>query len=377
MANRSGKQGKYSDLYQTLQVLPMHGARRTLLVLLMIALVKATTVNTKELATAMETGVTLEANVRRIERFLAALVLKSDYVARLLMALLPFEGRYRLSLDRTNWQFGSKKINVLVLAVVYEGMAIPILWSFLAGKKGNSNQAERIALLERFIDLFGTAQIEWLSADREFIGREWWAYLQAKGIVFYIRIRHHLHIEREGKKLMHASHLFKRLVVGQAWLYPKAVIIGGVVVYLTAKKIPTQHDRWEWLIVASNQAAPDAFEQYAQRWQIETMFKALKTNGFNFEDTHIKHDERLDQLMMVLALTFVWAYKMGIYKHTHLKAITKKAHGRMAHSWFNYGLDMLKQVFRNPDHFVNEVVFVQRLFRNQPPFDQQLFLSGT
>ena len=187
-------------------------------------------------------------------------------------------------------------------------------------------------MLERFIDLFGTAQIEWLSADREFIGREWWAYLQAKGIVFYIRIRHHLHIEREGKKLMHASHLFKRLVVGQAWLYPKAVIIGGVVVYLTAKKIPTQHDRWEWLIVASNQAAPDAFEQYAQRWQIETMFKALKTNGFNFEDTHIKHDERLDQLMMVLALTFVWAYKMGIYKHTHLKAITKKAHGRMAHS---------------------------------------------
>ena len=184
MANRSGKQGKYSDLYQTLQVLPMHGARRTLLVLLMIALVKATTVNTKELATAMETGVTLEANVRRIERFLAALVLKSDYVARLLMALLPFEGRYRLSLDRTNWKSGSKKINVLVLAVVYEGMAISILWSFLAGKKGNSNQAERIALLERFIDLSGTAQIEWLSADREFIGREWWAICKLRVLSF-------------------------------------------------------------------------------------------------------------------------------------------------------------------------------------------------
>jgi len=40
--------------------------------------------------------------------------------------------------------------NILVLAVAYEGIAVPVLWMFLP-KKGNSNTGERVALMNRFI----------------------------------------------------------------------------------------------------------------------------------------------------------------------------------------------------------------------------------
>jgi hypothetical protein len=47
-------------------------------------------------------------------------------------------------------------------------------------KKGNSNLAERIKLMERFIHIFGLHCIEELLADREFVSTEWFAWLKNK-----------------------------------------------------------------------------------------------------------------------------------------------------------------------------------------------------
>jgi hypothetical protein len=45
-------------------------------------------------------------------------------------------------------------INFLVLGIAYRGIALPVFWSVL-GKAGNSNTAERKALMERFLAVFG------------------------------------------------------------------------------------------------------------------------------------------------------------------------------------------------------------------------------
>jgi hypothetical protein len=68
------------------------------------------------------------------------------------------ETDYELTLDRTNWRWGKKSINILMLAMVYKGIAIPIYW-LLLNKRGNSNTRERIALLKRFIKHFGKTRI--------------------------------------------------------------------------------------------------------------------------------------------------------------------------------------------------------------------------
>ena len=79
---------------------------------------------------------------------------------------------YYLALDRTNWKWGGININLLVLAVVYRGAAIPVYWLPL-NKRGNSNSRERIALVQRFIGEFGRYRIRGILADREFTCAPW------------------------------------------------------------------------------------------------------------------------------------------------------------------------------------------------------------
>ena len=46
----------------------------------------------------------------------------------------------RLTLDRTTWEYGKSCINILALAIVWRGVAIPELWETL-DKKGTPTQA--------------------------------------------------------------------------------------------------------------------------------------------------------------------------------------------------------------------------------------------
>ena len=64
----------------------------------------------------------------------------------------------------------------MTLGICYKGIAFPLLWTILE-KKGCSDTAERIHLLEEFDRLFGFAAIDYLCADREFVGKKWLAYL--------------------------------------------------------------------------------------------------------------------------------------------------------------------------------------------------------
>jgi len=90
-------------------------------------------------------------------------------------ALLPHDPPYRLAMDRTNWKFGISNINILVIAIVYQGVAFPLLFKLMP-KAGNSSTSERIGL-DRYISLFGLETIDCLLADREFIGEHWIGYL--------------------------------------------------------------------------------------------------------------------------------------------------------------------------------------------------------
>jgi transposase len=42
-----------------------------------------------------------------------------------------------------------------------------------------------------------------------------------------------------------------------------------------------------FLIVVSFNKPEQALEYYAKRWQIETLFRGLKSNGFILENTHV------------------------------------------------------------------------------------------
>ena len=77
--------------------------------------------------------------------------------------------------------------------------------------------------------------------------------------------------------------------------------------YFSGCRLPTG----EYLLLVAPTYEPQALAQYAQRWGLETLFAALKTRGFNLEDTHITHEERLQKLCALVALAVAWCHQVG------------------------------------------------------------------
>jgi hypothetical protein len=289
------------------QQLDWHGARVSFLAHFIIALFQVKTVNLAELATAFNGRVKPESNYKRLQRFLRGFELNFEPLARLVVSLMPLDGgRWYLTLDRTNWRFGHHEINILMLGIAYRGVAVPVMWPLLS-KAGNSNTAERIALIERFVSVFGREPIAALLADREFVGRAWFEYLQRQGIAFRIRIKHNTLVPNRWNKLFPVRMLLGPLKPGEQRVLAGRRPVWGCFLHIVALGL----DDGQLLILVTTDRPEQAVSDYARRWEIETLFGCLKSRGFRFEDTHLTHPERISKLIALLALAFVWAYRVG------------------------------------------------------------------
>ena len=293
--------------------LKLHPSRLKFLSLLMVAMVQAKTVNLASLVGMMESRAQAESLYRRAQRFFQMLRLSDEAVFSYALSLHP-QQRY----NRTNWKFGKLDINILTLAYAHEGVAVPLLWCLLP-KAGNSATQERITLLERLLKLLPVEQLEVLLADREFIGGDWFAYLERKHIPFVIRVRK----DALSDGWFHLFGFFQHLPVGEHKVLKQRYIF-GVELGVAGARLADG----EYIIVVSNRNPKQALASYVQRWQIECLFKALKSSGFDFEATHDKHLERISTLLAVVTLAFLWALKVGEFVHRQLKPVRVKSHGR-------------------------------------------------
>ena len=136
--------------------------------------------------------------------------------------------------------------------------------------------------------------------------------------------------------------------MNQSLHYNGLVYVGENLVYLSGvKTFIKSENKYDTLIIASFNKQDQAIINYKERWQIETMFRAMKTSGFNLEDTHLTDLERISKLLAVIAIAFVWVYRIGIDKHQYIKKIKIKKHGRRAFSFFKYGLIRIAHAILN------------------------------
>lgn len=316
-----------------------HGARLKTLVLIVQAMAAVGSINLVKVAAGMKTEVSHSSNYRRIQHFIHEIRLKPEFLIPFLLKLAGIEAPYTLILDRTNWEFGKAKINFLMLSVYGNGWSIPILWSLLP-KKGNSNEQERIELLDRFFAIVGKGKIYNLLADREFIGDKWIRYLIDHEIPFDIRVRENMIVLYKGIR-MRVTRLFKGIPIGKPTTIRGMVVLGTNKVYLQGERIVnTKTKKIEWLIVSTYHQPGESIKRYGQRWYIENMFKDMKSNGFQLKCTHITDPERLSTLMSILAIAYTWMIRIGTWvKKIKPEIFKKKKHGRPAKSIFRAGLE--------------------------------------
>ncbi|MFK0732106.1 MAG: IS4 family transposase, partial [Gloeotrichia echinulata HAB0833] len=208
-----------------------------------------------------------------------------------------------LTLDRTEWKFGKTPLNILVLGVIVGDISVPLLWHILP-KAGCSNTEERLAIFDCFFVLAPPERINYLLADREFVGQEWFTFLQRAGIDFRIRIRKNFTVANRRGKLIPVYRLFASLPLNEGKTVVRPLKVCSCALWISGMRLPSG----EYLIVVSPQYTRTAIEDYAKRWTIELLFGCLKSRGFNCEETHLTKPERIQTVMALLPLAFFWAY---------------------------------------------------------------------
>jgi len=320
-----------------------HGARITFLALFLVALFRVKTVDLAQLATGFMGKAKTESNYKRLQRFFTGFELNYFTVSKLVVNLMQIPQPWVLSVDRTNWEFGTCCHNILTLGIVHNGVAFPLFW-WMLGKKGNSNTDERIDLLGEFFCVFPSAKVAYLTADREFLGKEWFEYLiHHANLPFRIRIRHSDKLD-DGQQSLSAKVVFSALQPNQQQVLSRRRRLWGHWLYVCALRLA---DR-SLLIVVSSSQPERAIADYGRRWAIETLFGCLKTRGFCLESTHLKDPERLSRMIALLSIGLCWAFLTGEWLAEGKPIIIKK-HGRKARSIFRYGFDYLRRVFLNID----------------------------
>jgi hypothetical protein len=293
-----------------------------------LALVKVRDVNLTGIAIAICSQGKVESEYRKLQRFFANVEICYVCLAKLIIKLANLENdKWVLVLDRTNWKFGKLDINILVLSIDYFGIGVPILWSMLDNNGGSSNTKERKELINRFIEIFGSDIIESLLADREFIGDSWLKFLDDKGIYFYIRIKSNLTIGRSESELVTANHLVKRLKNEEFIVLKGLRYLGKKYIGPKVKIAASRNDKGELMIIATNDNENIALKMYSNRWSIECLFGSLKSRGFNFENTHLIHLDRIEKLLALLAISFTLCHVLGIWQN-EIKSIKIKRHRR-------------------------------------------------
>ena len=341
---------KITDLFPILDTHfkgKINRSRLKLMSMFVIALCKVQTVGFEKLSKAFDSEALPSSSLRRIQRFIADFILDADLIAKMIFSLLPEKENLSLCIDRTNWKLGQADINILMLGITYQGVAFPLLFKML-NKRGNSNTRERIELIDRFIRLFGDQCIDCLTADREFIGDTWIKYLNDRKIRYYIRIKNNFLVQLPNKKdKIKVSWLFESCGVDEFRHHPNIVKIGTQDCYISGCKPKSKGNCPDFLIIISFNKPEQAQIKYAERWQLETCFKSLKSSGFNLEETHLTDINRIEKLLLLVTIAFIWCYKIGIFLHENIRSISIKTHGRKEQSIFKYGLSYVAGVLLN------------------------------
>ena len=287
----------------------------------------------KNIAQEIESKILLDSKIKSVSRFLQGSFIPDASFHAFIKTFIPSH-KVQISVDRTIWEHGKEIRNILVLAISYDHITIPVLFKTIP-YKGTCTGDDQIDIIQQYIALYGRETIGIVTADREFENQKFIRFLHTSGICFAIRARkisrvlndrgERVRLEKlEGVKKRHFKTLFYDMGVK-----------------LDHKTI----NKEEYLSVISSLNCPDGFESYKKRWDIERCFKGCKTSGFNMEQTHVKSTERFINFIKCIFIAFAIAMKIGNIGNQLKPIKIKKTLKAKSKSTLTYGLEIIKNTY--------------------------------
>jgi hypothetical protein len=305
------------------------------------AMLSARNCNLTKISGLLQTKNRPESDYRGMQRFFAGTQLCEKECAKLIWSALGIgmDEKVIVILDRTYWMKGKTHLNFLYLSVFYKGYGMPIFFKMLPDKKGHSNVADRKELLNKFINEFGKDRIQYVVADREFDGNEWLSHLKDSEIGYVQRLKENtICMSNSRGKMVRAKDLCHQIGVGEKESFGERRIYKSHNFHTNITV--TRSSKGKVVMLAHSEGIDDPTYAYGFRWGIEVGFRAMKTGGFNIEDTGLTHPSRITTLYRIIAILTALSYKGGMLIED-IMPIKIRSHGRKSVSSIKLFLDFI------------------------------------
>ena len=208
-----------------------------------------------------------------------------------------------LSLDQTDL---GNRLAVLVVALRTGDRALPLAWLAEVGPANIGFEGQR-QVLEQGLAWLPAGVKGWLLADRFYPSAALFAWLDAGGWGYRLRLK--------GNVLADTGHGDETTTGGLAQ--------GAAERYLAEVRLFAQggmtnlgilHEAGHpapWIIAMACAPCRAAVLDYTARWAIEPMFAAFKGRGFALEDSPLWHADRLERLVLIMALAMHGCVRVG------------------------------------------------------------------
>jgi hypothetical protein len=369
------KQSLVEQISKVLSEIPIveNLARKKFICQFVLGLIKSRNVQFAEVAQHLNDKAKLSSNEVRIQDFFREVELDYFFVAALLLSLLPSKGKLRLCIDRTEWDFGSCQVNILMVIAGKDAMQVPLYWELLDNNSGNSSSEDRIDLIKLCLAVLGKERIGLVIGDREFIGHKWMKFLKDNDLLFVMRLpKHHLLHCVDGQSLR----LEELTLSADRALLLKNYMVEGIWGDVWVKALADG----DFLFLFGTARVEFFGQLYQKRWTIETVFQTFKERGFDLEKTHLKSLAKLKKLVALVSIAYSICNSMGLYIHKKVQKIQTKNHGYKAKSFARKGIDSIREMFRShqtiPDSIGLRIQALCRWFSIQVIHYQRLKKAG-
>jgi Transposase DDE domain len=209
-----------------------------------------------------------------------------------------------------------RSFHTLVAAVVRRGRAVPALWaSYPEGRLAKSQNNLEEGLLWRLRDLLPPGARVILLADRGFGRAELAKTCRAIGFSFVIRIKPDVRVRHPRFRGLLKDFPVRpgcwRMLKGAEYRSDGVVTLNLAVRW--KKGLPAKRDEPWFLMTDLDRNAVAVSDLYARRMTVEELFRDGKScrNGSALRLTQLTRADRLDRLLLVLALAYILLTGLG------------------------------------------------------------------
>jgi hypothetical protein len=202
-----------------------------------------------------------------------------------------------------------RNFHTLMAAAVMKGRAVPLLWAtYTKWKLAKSQNNLEEGLLRLLRDLVPTGVPVILLADRGFGRTELGRLCQQLGFRYVIRIKPDVWVEGPSYRgLLEDYPVHKGMaVVLRDVRYRKEDPVVQHVVVRWKPDLPKKRDEPWYLMTDLRRGAVELTNVYGKRMTVEELFRddKNKRNGFSLRHTKITKPDRIDRLLLILALAY-------------------------------------------------------------------------